>query len=52
MNQTLIGILLIWLFSVCIGMETLDANESSKYIDAVRTFADKPEILFGIVEDY
>ena len=51
MNKTLVGLLLIWLFSVCIGMETPDANESSKYLDAVRTLADKPEILFGTVED-
>lgn len=46
-----VGILLIWQFSVYIGMETPDANESSKYLDAVRTFADKPEILFRVKEN-
>jgi cytohesin len=35
-----LGILLIWHFSACLGAETPDANESTKYLDAVREFAD------------
>jgi pectate lyase len=39
-NQAVLGILLICQVSVCIGTDTPDANQSSKYLDAVRTFAD------------
>ena len=39
-NQAVLGILLIWQFSVCFGTEIPDANDSSKYLDAVREFAD------------
>ncbi len=44
MNQALVGILLIWQFSVCIGMETPDANESSEYSAAVRGYAGNPTL--------
>lgn len=39
-NQAVLGILLIFQLSVCIGTDTPDANQSSKYLDAVREFAD------------
>jgi len=39
-NWPVFGIFLIWQFSICLGTETSDANESTKYLDAVRTFAD------------
>jgi len=35
-----LGILLVCQFSVCLGKAIPDANESTKYLDAVRTFAD------------
>jgi len=39
-HRAVLGILLIWHFSACLGAETPDANESTKYLDAVREFAD------------
>ena len=39
-NQAVLGILLVCQFSVCLGTETPDANDSTKYLDAVREFAD------------
>jgi hypothetical protein len=51
-HQAVLGILLICQLTVCLATETADADYSSKYLDAVRTFAHKPETLFGVVEDY
>ena len=34
------GIVLIFQHSVCLATETPDPNESTKYLDAIRTFAD------------
>ncbi|MHC4243079.1 MAG: hypothetical protein ACYSU4_11800, partial [Planctomycetota bacterium] len=39
-NRAVLAIMLICQFSVCFGKEAPDANNSSKYLDAVRTFAD------------
>ena len=39
-HQAVLGILLVWLASACLGTEIPDANESSKYLNAVREFAD------------
>ena len=36
----LCGILLLCQFSVCLGTDTQDPNDSTKYLDAVREFAD------------
>jgi hypothetical protein len=52
LRRLIFGILLIFQLSICLATETPDPNESSKYLDAIRTFTDKPEILFGIMEDY
>ena len=38
--QAVLGIFLIPQYAVCFAAETPDANESSKYLDAVREFAD------------
>lgn len=39
-HRILFAILLICLFSICLGKEGPDTNNSSKYLNAVRTFAD------------
>lgn len=39
-NQALLAILLICQLSVCLGKEAPNVNNNSKYLDAVRTFAD------------
>jgi len=39
-HQAVLGMLLIYQFSVCLGKEAPDPNQSSKYLDAVRQFAD------------
>lgn len=39
-HQAVFGILLICQFSVCLAVNNPDANDSSKYLDAVREFAD------------
>ena len=39
-RQAVLGIVLICQFSACLGTETPDPNDSSKYLNAVRTFAD------------
>ena len=39
-NQAVLGILLSWQLSIYLATESPDANESSKYLDAVRIFAD------------
>jgi len=39
-HQAVLGILLICQFSACLGTETSDPNDGSKYLDAVREFAD------------
>jgi len=39
-HRLVLDILLVCQFSVCLGTEIPDANESSKYLNAVRTFAD------------
>lgn len=39
-NHAVLGILLICQLSVCLGKDTTDPNESTKYLDAVREFAD------------
>jgi pectate lyase len=39
-HRALFVLLLICQFSICLGTESTDANESSKYLDAVRIFAD------------
>ena len=39
-NQAVLAILLICQFSVCFGKDTIDPNDSSKYLDAVRESAD------------
>jgi len=39
-NRALLAILLICQLSVCLGKETADPNNSSKYLNAVREFAD------------
>ncbi len=39
-NQAVLAILLICQFSVCLAVNNPDANDSSKYLDAVRKFAD------------
>jgi len=39
-NQAVLGILLICQFPICLADEAPDANASSKYLDAVREFAD------------
>jgi ankyrin repeat protein len=38
--QAVLGMVLICQFSVCLGKEAPDPNQSSKYLDAVREFAD------------
>ena len=38
--QAVLGILLVCQFSVCLGSEIADPNNGSKYLNAVRTFAD------------
>jgi len=40
LKQLIFGILLIFQLPICLGTETQDANDSSKYLDAVREFAD------------
>lgn len=40
MHQAVLAILLICQFSVCLAVNNPDANDSSKYLDAVRKFAD------------
>jgi len=39
-HRPVFGILLICQFSVCLGTELPDANDNSKYLGVVRTFAD------------
>ncbi len=39
-NRAVLTILLICQLSVCLGKEAPDVNESSRYLDAVRTFSD------------
>jgi len=39
-NQAVLGILLICQLSVCLGKDTTDPNQSTKYLYAVREFAD------------
>jgi len=39
-HQAVLGIVLICQLSVCLGTETADSNQTSKYLDAVREFAD------------
>ncbi|MBL7184872.1 MAG: ankyrin repeat domain-containing protein [Phycisphaerae bacterium] len=39
-NRAVLGILLIWQLSVCLAAEHPDTNQSTKYLDAVREFAD------------
>jgi pectate lyase len=39
-HRLIFTILLLYQFSVCLATEAPDPNESSKYLDAVRTFAD------------
>ncbi|MHC4542371.1 MAG: hypothetical protein ACYS74_21730 [Planctomycetota bacterium] len=38
--RAILGVLLILQLSTCLAAEAPDANDSSKYLDAVRTFAD------------
>jgi len=38
--RAVLAILLVYQISVCLGKETTDPNNSSKYLDAVREFAD------------
>ena len=38
--QAVLGIFLIPQFAVCLATENADPNQSSKYLDAVREFAD------------
>jgi ankyrin repeat protein len=40
LHQTLLATLLLCQLSICLGTEASDANDSSKYLDAVREFAD------------
>jgi M6 family metalloprotease-like protein len=42
-NRAVLAILLICQLSVCLGKEALNVNNNSKYLDAVRTFADSFE---------
>ena len=37
-HQAVLGILLVCQFSVCLGSETADPNDGSKYLNAVREF--------------
>jgi pectate lyase len=39
-NQAVLATLLLYQFSLCLATETTDANDSTKYLDAVREFAD------------
>jgi len=39
-SQAVLTVLLICQFSICLATETPDANNSTKYLDAVREFAD------------
>ena len=39
-HQAVLGILLVCQFSVCLGKATPDANDTNRYLNAVRTFAD------------
>jgi len=39
-NQAVLAILLLCQLSICLGKDTPDANDTSKYLDAVREFAD------------
>jgi hypothetical protein len=39
-HQAVLGILLVCQFSVCLGKATPDANDTTKYLNAVREFAD------------
>ena len=39
-HRLMFGTLLVCQFSICLATETADPNESSRYLDAVRTFAD------------
>jgi len=39
-HSVVLGILLLLQFSVCLGTEIPDANDNSKYLNAVRMFAD------------
>ncbi|MHC4595689.1 MAG: hypothetical protein ACYS19_12195 [Planctomycetota bacterium] len=39
-HQAVLAILLICQFSTCLGKNNTDQNDSSKYLNAVRTFAD------------
>ncbi|MFC1795071.1 hypothetical protein ACFL3Q_15980, partial [Planctomycetota bacterium] len=40
LHQAMFSAMLLFQFSICLGTEIPDANESSKYLDAVREFAD------------
>ena len=40
LHQVMFGILSICQFSICLATEAADPNESNKYLNAVRTFAD------------
>ena len=40
LRRLMFGILLIFQLSICLATETPDPNDSSKYLDAVRVFAD------------
>jgi hypothetical protein len=40
-KQAVLAILLMCQFSVCLAVNNPDANDSSKYLDAVWKFADK-----------
>jgi len=39
-HQAVLGIVLTCQFSVCLATEAPDPNQSTKYLDAVREFAD------------
>ena len=39
-RQAVVGIVLVCQFSACLGKEAPDPNQSSKYLNAVREFAD------------
>ena len=40
-NSAVWAILLLCQFSICFGSENVDSNDSTKYLDVVREFADK-----------
>jgi hypothetical protein len=39
-NRAVLAVLLICQFSICLATENPDPNDNSKYLDAVRIFAD------------